>query len=230
MGRVSGSSHGPEQLRQGVGLKKTEADAAGAMDRHLEVEQLRRSIAMLRPGAPAAVGREDALRCSPSWATSRAASTTSSAGCGSCSHAKESGRARLAVVPAFDPPPSHEDPGRAELAAYYRVTVRTTRRWGIGAPGHRGRTGPRVDASEDRQPNPNARTLASSRSSSLARLRRRARRFLPRCRSTLPRREPLATTSPMGKVEGHQSPAVPAASPRKVAGLDAHDHTTTIDG
>jgi hypothetical protein len=32
------------------------------MDRRLEVEQLRRSIAMLRPGAPDAVGREDALR------------------------------------------------------------------------------------------------------------------------------------------------------------------------
>ena len=32
------------------------------MDRRLEVEQLRRSIAMLRPGAREAVGREDARR------------------------------------------------------------------------------------------------------------------------------------------------------------------------
>jgi hypothetical protein len=32
------------------------------MDRRLEVEQLRRSIAMLAPGARDAVGREDALR------------------------------------------------------------------------------------------------------------------------------------------------------------------------
>jgi hypothetical protein len=32
------------------------------MDRRLEVEQLRRSIAMLSPGARDAVGREDALR------------------------------------------------------------------------------------------------------------------------------------------------------------------------
>jgi hypothetical protein len=50
-------------------------------------------------------------------------------------------------VPAFAPPPdapSHERASRAELAAYYRVTVRTIRRWGIGTPGHRGRTGPRV--------------------------------------------------------------------------------------
>jgi hypothetical protein len=31
------------------------------MDRRLEVEQLRRSIAMLRPGARDAVGREDVL-------------------------------------------------------------------------------------------------------------------------------------------------------------------------
>jgi len=39
-------------------------------------------------------------------------------------------------VPAFDPPPdapSHEDASRAELAAYYGVTWRTIRRWGIGA-------------------------------------------------------------------------------------------------
>src|SRR5215472_7874169 len=52
------------------------------------------------------------------------------------------------TVPAFDPPPdapSHEHASRAELAAYYRVTIRTIRRWGIGAPGHRGRTAPRVD-------------------------------------------------------------------------------------
>ena len=32
------------------------------MDRRLEVEHLRRSIAMLAPGARDAVGREDALR------------------------------------------------------------------------------------------------------------------------------------------------------------------------
>ena len=32
------------------------------MDRRLEVEQLRRSIAMLSPGARDAVGREDALQ------------------------------------------------------------------------------------------------------------------------------------------------------------------------
>jgi hypothetical protein len=32
------------------------------MDRRLEVEQLRRSIAMLAPGARDAVGREDALQ------------------------------------------------------------------------------------------------------------------------------------------------------------------------
>ena len=32
------------------------------MDRRLEVEQLRRSIAMLSPGARDVVGREDALR------------------------------------------------------------------------------------------------------------------------------------------------------------------------
>jgi hypothetical protein len=32
------------------------------MDRRVEVEQLRRSIAMLSPGARDAVGREDALR------------------------------------------------------------------------------------------------------------------------------------------------------------------------
>ena len=32
------------------------------MDRRLEAEQLRHSIAMLRPGARDAVGREDALR------------------------------------------------------------------------------------------------------------------------------------------------------------------------
>ena len=32
------------------------------MDRRIELEQLRRSIAMLSPGARDAVGREDALR------------------------------------------------------------------------------------------------------------------------------------------------------------------------
>jgi hypothetical protein len=32
------------------------------MDRRLEIEQLRRSIAMLRPGARDAAGREDALQ------------------------------------------------------------------------------------------------------------------------------------------------------------------------
>jgi hypothetical protein len=32
------------------------------VDRRLEVEQLRHSIAMLRPGARDAVGREDAIR------------------------------------------------------------------------------------------------------------------------------------------------------------------------
>jgi hypothetical protein len=60
-------------------------------------------------------------------------------------------RGRLAAVPTFDPPsdaPSHEHASRAELAAYYRVTVRTIRRWGIGAPGHRGRTGLPIDTAK----------------------------------------------------------------------------------
>jgi len=35
--------------------------SAPGMDRRLEVEQLRRSIAMLSPGARDAIGREDAL-------------------------------------------------------------------------------------------------------------------------------------------------------------------------
>jgi hypothetical protein len=37
-------------------------DYNGGMDRRLELEQLRRSIAMLSPGARDAIGREDALR------------------------------------------------------------------------------------------------------------------------------------------------------------------------
>ena len=48
------------------------------MDRRLEVEQLRRSIAMLSPGARDALAREDTLRLlAELGATSRPASTTS---------------------------------------------------------------------------------------------------------------------------------------------------------
>jgi hypothetical protein len=45
------------------------------MDRRLEVDRLRRSIAMLSPGARDAVGREDALRLLTELTTSRGAST-----------------------------------------------------------------------------------------------------------------------------------------------------------
>ena len=81
-----------------------------------------------------------------------------------CNHSRpvESGRGSWTPVPATDPPPdapSHEDASRAELAAYDRVTVRTIRRWGIGAPGHRGRTGPRVDPAKIDDPPPDPAPL-----------------------------------------------------------------------
>jgi hypothetical protein len=58
-------------------------------------------------------------------------------------------------------PPTHpamRTTAAPRLAAHYRVTVRTIRRWGIGA-----RTGPRVVPGEDRRPLPRGALAAGGR-------------------------------------------------------------------